>query len=238
MLDWLFAPMSGSSTHTIAPALAWHARLMVLAWGVMLPLGALTARYFKLTPGHHSRYDGPRQLDPKGWWHTHRLLQYGGIALMSLGVMWVWGQGGGAAVGAVAWWHMLAGWAVFALGWLQVLGGWLRGSKGGPGQTSLRGDHYDMTLRRRVFERLHKSLGWLAVGLSVAAIALGLVAADAPRWMACALLVWWLLLAAAAWRLQMQGRCIDTYQVIWGPDPVHPGNRVAPIGWGIRRPPN
>ena len=40
----------------------------------------------------------------------------------------------------------------------------------------------------------------------------------------------------AQWRLQRQGRCIDTYQAIWGPDPRHPGNRLKPVGWGVRRP--
>jgi hypothetical protein len=71
--------------------------------------------------------------------------------------------------------------------------------------------------------------------LAVLVIALGLVAADAPRWMALALAVWWLMLGALGWRWQTQGRCIDTYQAIWGPDPMHPGNRVPPLGWGVRR---
>jgi hypothetical protein len=236
MLEWLLLPLSGSAGHHIAPALAWHARLMVLAWGVMLPMGALTARYFKITPSH----DWPRQLDPKGWWHAHRLLQYGGVVLMSVGVVLVWFNGSSitGSASAAAWWHALGGWSLLALGWLQVLGGWMRGSKGGPSDTEMRGDHYDMTLRRRLFERLHKALGWLAVLAAVAVITLGLLAADAPRWMAGALLLWWLLLAGAAYRLQRQGRCIDTYQAIWGPGPHHPGNRVAPIGWGVRRRPN
>ena len=65
---------------------------------------------------------------------------------------------------------------------------------------------------------------------------MGLLIVDAPRWMALILGVWWLILMAAFTRLQAAGRCIDTYQAIWGPDPAHPGNHLRPIGWGVRRP--
>ena len=44
-----------------------------------------------------------------------------------------------------------------------------------------------------------------------------------------------MLLLMVAVRLQRAGRCIDTYQAIWGPDPCHPGNSRGVIGWGIRR---
>jgi hypothetical protein len=98
-----------------------------------------------------------------------------------------------------------------------------------------RGDHYDMTPHRLHFERVHKGLGWLSVLAALAVLGLGLQVADAPRWMAGLLAVWWLLLAVLAWQWQRQGRCIDTYQAIWGPDPRHPGNRLKPIGWGVRR---
>ena len=90
-----------------------------------------------------------------------------------------------------------------------------------------------MSPHRLPFERIHKSLGWLTVLSAMAVIALGLLVADAPRWMPLVLLAWW---PALALRWQGQGRCIDTYQAIWGPDPVHPGNRQRPIGWGVRRP--
>jgi hypothetical protein len=92
-----------------------------------------------------------------------------------------------------------------------------------------------MTGWRRVFERLHKGLGWLAVLVAALAILLGLGLVDAPRWMALTLALWWLALVAVFVRLQRAGRCIDTYQAIWGPDPAHPGNRLKPVGWGIRR---
>jgi hypothetical protein len=229
MWDWLATPLSGAPDHAIAPWAMWHARVMVLAWGVLLPLGGLLARYFKVT----ARQRWPQELDNKGWWRGHLALQWSGMALMGVGLLLAWGNSSGAS--AVARWHAWAGWGVATLGGLQLLSGLLRGSKGGPTDTSMRGDHYDMSAHRRRFEWLHKSMGWLAVLGSIAVICMGLLAADAPRWMMLSLWAWWLGLFAVGWHLQQSGRCVDTYQAIWGPDPAHPGNRLRPIGWGIRR---
>jgi hypothetical protein len=206
----------------------------VLGWGVLLPLGALLARCDLV----EARQRWPQQVDNRAWWHGHVGLQWAGIVAMSLGAALAWSQGLGAAGSPAARWHAGLGWAVCGLGWLQLVGAYSRGSKGGPGEAQLRGDHYDMTTWRRAFERLHKGLGWLALLLAPAVIVLGLVLADAPRWMLLVMLLWWLLLTAAFVRLQRRGRCIDTYQAIWGPDPVHPGNQRRPIGWGVRRPLN
>lgn len=230
MIDWLLTPLSGAAQHHLPTWAYWHARCMVLGWGVLLPLGALAARYLKVMPGQR----WPEQLDNKVWWHTHRALQWAGIAVMSLGALLAWGQGSRSSPAAL--WHAWAGWALVALGWLQVAAGLRRGSKGGPTDVRVHGDHYDMTPYRIAFERLHKGVGWLAVVAAMVVIALGLQVADAPRWMAWALAAWWLLLVLLAWHWQRQGRCIDTYQAIWGPDPRHPGNRLKPIGWGVRRP--
>jgi hypothetical protein len=124
---------------------------------------------------------------------------------------------------------------VLVLGWTQMLGGILRGSKGGPTDRQMAGDHYDMSRWRMVFERMHKGLGWLAIGLSVVVIVLGLLAADAPRWMLTTLLAWWLVLCSVGMHLQRRGCCIDTYQAIWGTHPDMPGLKRPPIGWGVRR---
>ncbi|MCU0924879.1 MAG: cytochrome b561 domain-containing protein [Hydrogenophaga sp.] len=228
-LAWWLSPMSGASEHHLPDWAIWHARTMVAAWAVLLPLGVLAARYFKVTPGQ----DWPGVKDNRFWWHAHRSLQYLGAGLIAIGVWLAWDRGGLAT--PVATWHHWLGWLVVVLGAGQLVSGWSRGSKGGPTDTNLRGDHYDMTRRRRWFERLHKGLGWLAIGIAVLTVVLGLITADAPRWMAGLLTAWWLLLACLAWRWQQQGRCIDTYQAIWGPDPSHPGNQQPVTGWGVRR---
>jgi hypothetical protein len=230
LLSWLMTPLSGAVDHSIQPWAYWHARSMVLGWGVLIPLGALLARYFKITP----RQSWPQELDSKVWWHGHRALQWLGVLVMSLGVMLAWGRSQGMSTAANA--HVWMGWVLVVLGWTQIVAGLARGSKGGPTSKQLRGDHYDMTPYRVWFERLHKSLGWLAVLGAIAVIVLGLVVADAPRWMLVVLGLWWLALTVAAWLWQRQGRCVDTYQAIWGPDAQHPGNTLQPIGWGIHRP--
>ena len=195
--------------------------------------------------GNSAQYRS-QQHAPLKTTHGHRRLQWAGVGVMTFGLWLAWNHaaeaGGGAGISTRAFTstaaraHAWAGWALCAVAWLQIAGGLARGSKGGPTDVQMRGDHYDMTPRRTSFERAHKALGWLAVVASMVVIALGLVVADAPRWMALVLALWWLVLAAVCAVLQQRGRCIDTYQAIWGPDPIHPGNRMSPVGWGVRRP--
>ena len=229
-MDWLNAPLAGAGEHHIAPWAMWHARSMVLAWGFLLPVGALAARFFKVLPDQN----WPAVVDHTGWWHMHRVFQWAGFGMMLIGLYLVYGQANGQ--GWLAQLHGWAGWFVVTLGALQVLSGLTRGSKGGPTAPQIRGDHYDMTPWRLLFERVHKYLGWLALLGSIGVIGAGLVLVNAPRWMPLLLLAWWLALTFAFVRLQRAGRCIDTYQAIWGPDPAHPGNQRKPIGWGVRRP--
>ncbi|WP_242702568.1 MULTISPECIES: cytochrome b561 domain-containing protein [Achromobacter] len=235
---WLATPISGSTGHFITSAVSWHGRIMTLAWGVLVPLAVMLARFFKVMP----RQPWPAALDNKAWWHGHRLCNYCAVALAVIGICLVWRQDGYR--GPVRDAHAFLGWSLFALGLLQVLGGHLRGTKGGPtaprrdaqgAVIDLHGDHYDMTPRRIRFERVHKSLGYFALLLAVAAIAMGLWTADAPRWMWLAIVCWWAGLFSLAARLQRQGRCIDTYQAIWGLDPSLPGAALEPVGWGVRK---
>jgi hypothetical protein len=225
MFDWVIAnlslSLSANPEHHIAPWASWHARLMVLSWGIVLPVGVLIARFYKITPSQ----DWPKVLDNKFWWYSHRTLQYLGISLMSIGVWFAWGQGGLSSAGAYA--HSIIGWVLLVAGWLQVLSSMVRGTTDG--------DHYHMTSKRLAFERFHKLIGWCAIALSIIGIILGLFLVDAPRWMLLVMAIWWLSLGVLFARLQQQGRCVDTYQAIWGPDLIHPGNRVKPTGWGVRR---
>ena len=242
VVDFLLEPWSGAADHRIPAVWAWHGRLMVLAGAVLFPVGVMLARYYKVT----RRQSWPRELDNRFWWNGHRLTQYLGVGLMSAAVALVWMDCSGGN------WtcspdritrHELAGLAVLGAGWVQIILGLARGSKGGPTDrgadpndpATWRGDHYDMTPRRIRFEWIHKLLGYLTLVLAVVAVVTGLVHADAPRWMFLALIVWWMGLLAWAVRMQRQGRNIDTYQAIWGPDPSHPGARRKPTGFGVSR---
>lgn len=229
LLSWLSTPLSGATTHSIATWTAWHARLMVLSWGILVPVGVFAARFYKVLPTQN----WPEELDNRNWWNAHRWFQGTAVLSMTAGLALAFGADRGESAAETV--HVALGWFLCLAGWLQVLAGVFRGSKGGPTDVLLRGDHYDMSPWRLWFERLHKGLGWVAVVVAVPTIALGLKVSDAPRWMAVVLIVWWTGLAVWFVRLQMRGRCIDTYQAIWGPDELHPGNRIQPIGWGISR---
>jgi len=125
-----------------------------------------------------------------------------------------------------------------------VVGAWLRGTHGGPIDPFTRkrrppqqwpGDHYSMTRRRIAFEYVHKTAGYALLALTIVALLSGLIEADAPRWMPILLGIWWAVMLGIFAALQRAGRCIDTYQAIWGLDPALPGNRRRPIGFGIVR---
>jgi hypothetical protein len=234
LMAWMMASLDGSRAHAVTGAVAWHGRLMVLTWAVLFPLGVLVARFGKITP----RQAWPTELDNKTWWIAHLVLQIGGGVCLLVGVsVMVAAQGGFAAPGR----HTIAGWCVVIGTVAQLIGGVFRGSKGGPtdpaADGSRTGDHYDMTRRRKVFEFAHKAIGYASLALAAYVIWTGLWLANGPRWMWYALIVWWGGLLAAGIVLQASGRAVDTYQAIWGPDLEHPGNRLPPPGWGMRRPP-
>jgi hypothetical protein len=232
MMDWLLVPIDATRGHQLDVYGAWHGRMMVLAWAVLFPIGIIVARFFKITP----KQQWPEQLDNKFWWFSHLGLQFtAGLAVIAaLGLIWLSPMRSG-----VSGLHTLLGWTVTLACAMQFLGGWLRGSKGGPtsptADGSLVGDHFSMTRRRRIFEYVHKGLGYIAVILACAATLNGLWLVNAPRFMWLGLSLWWICLVAAWIILQRQGLAVDTYQAIWGPDPNLPGNRMKPIGYGVRR---
>ncbi|MBW4707186.1 cytochrome b561 domain-containing protein [Roseobacter sp. YSTF-M11] len=233
MMEWLSAPMDAARMHEVGWHLSWHARLMVAAWGVLVPLGIFIARYFKIMPGQQ----WPDKLDSHFWWNTHRICQYSACLLMGVGL---WLVLTAPAFVSLPGPHALLGWTALSLAAVQIVGGILRGTKGGPTEPSadgsLHGDHFDMSTRRLVFEYVHKTIGYAALLLSVLTILSGLWQANAPNWMWVCLAVWWAGLVVASAALQRRGMAVDTYQAIWGPDPSLPGNQRKPIGLGVERP--
>lgn len=209
----------------VTAAMAVHAGLMLTAWGLLIPAGGIVARYYKVLPGQ----DFPAVHGDLTWWSWHQGLQYGGIALASAALIVILRETGGG-FGTL---HGRCGLAVMGLGWLQVASGWLRGSRGGPtgaradpaDPATWRGDHYDMTRHRRVFEGWHKPAGWAAVILSAVTVMLGTALVGAPSWLMA--LVGALQAATAVGLIDgaTRGRWVDTYAALWGTDRRHPGNR-------------
>lgn len=200
---------------------------MVLGWGVLAPLAVIIARFMKVWPGQN----WPLEVDSQIWWHTHWMGQTLVLVLSVIGFALVLPPDL-TRVGLHDW----LGYGVLAGLVVQVLLGLFRGSKGGPtGPKGLRGDHYDMTPWRRMFEALHKSIGYGVLLLAATTILAGLWKANAPHWMWLALGLWWPMLLLLFTYLQKRGLAVDTYQAIWGVDPSHPGNAMQHPGWGVRR---
>lgn len=221
MWAWLLSEVDVTRPHEIGPAIAWHGRAMVFAWGILAPLAVVMARYFKIMPGQ----DWPRELDNQVWWRSHWIGHSCVLALSLGGLFLVW-RSPMAEISL----HGCLGYATLLGLTVQVALGVLRGTKGGPTAPapdgSFTGDHYDMTPRRRSFERVHKTAGYAVLGLASVTILFGLWHANGPRWMWIMLILWWLALCAASMIWHRQGRVIGSYQAIWGPDPKHPGNRL------------
>ncbi len=209
----------------LPPAMASHAALMLVTWGLMIPMGGVVARYFKVTP----RQNFPEEVDSRFWWDWHRSLQYGGMALSSAGLILIlWETGGRLAT-----LHGRCGLAVMTIGWLQVASALLRGSKGGAtdrradpsAPATWRGDHYDMSRRRLAFEIWHKNAGWIVIVLAGVTILLGIDLIGAPEWLLVLVAMFQAAVVMALVDGRLRSRWVDTYAALWGPDPIHPGNR-------------
>lgn len=233
VFQWLLLPLDNERGHNVSSLVAWHGRLMVLAWAVLSPSAILAARYFKIMPNQN----WPVVLDNPLWWRWHWKIQVL-VAFLSVFALGLAIASNSARVSFVA--HSVTGYALLALMFIQILGGVLRGSKGGPTDPApdgtWRGDHYDMTQHRLLFERIHKTAGYVTIFLSIAVIVLGLWVANAPRWMWLVIAAWWTVLIMLTLYLQFTRGAVDTYQAIWGPSLDHPGNRMRKYGlWTFRR---
>ena len=203
-----------------------HGVLMLLAWIGLLPTGVLVARYLKVRRGQ----DFPRELDNPLWFYFHVASQYAGMAIACLGVVIVWNALGSFDVADR---HAQLGAIVMSLGILQIVASWLRGTKGGPTDKGAdparpetwRGDHYDMTLRRRLFEVWHKTAGYVALALAVPTAMMGLDRLGVPNSVQLLPAALAVAFVVAMVLFERAGRRVPTYWAIWGPDPTHPGNR-------------
>lgn len=230
MWEWFLSPIDAARPHEVGFAISWHARSMVLGWGVVAPLAVFVARFFKVLP----KQDWPHQLDSQVWWRSHWMGQALVLGLSIMGLVLVMPPNF-----AEMSLHRSLGYAVLIGAVAQIALGLMRGTKGGPTAPapdgSLRGDHYDMTPWRRLFETAHKALGYGLLLLAVVAIIVGLWEANGPRWMWLTLGLWWTALLCLFVTLQKRGMAVDTYQAIWGADMAHPGNQGPAPKWGMRR---
>lgn len=223
-VEWLLGSIDATRPHEITPAQAWHGRLMLLAWGICIPLGIFIARYLKVTPNQI----WPEELDNIFWWRSHLTLQIGGTGIMLLALCIILTFSNSLASFPVNW-HGWIGWTIISLACMQIASGYLRGSKGGPTAPSadgnLRGDHFDMSRRRVLFEAFHKTVGYLLLLGGASGVLHGMWTANASRWMFVCIISFWVLLGVSALIISRRFVVRNTYHAIWGPDPNLPGNQ-------------
>jgi hypothetical protein len=141
---------SAEAEQDLRPVLAVHGFMMFVAWGILLPGGILSARYLKSLKGD-------------GWYQIHVYLQYSGIAIMFLGVLFAAAELRGFYVSSV---HVKFGVAALLLAGFQPLNAYFRPKRPANGEVPPR--------NRVLWEYLHVITGRSAIIVGVVALFTGM----------------------------------------------------------------
>lgn len=208
----------------------YHAILMFVIWMILVPLSIISIRYCKPRPTPHGIRQKVKLANVAWWWfYVHKYILYFAIGLLLVGAVAavVVSRGFSGSV------HSLFGIMAVVLACLQIASSWLRGTHGGryyytadPNDpTTWRGDHFNMTPRRRMFEAFHKNVGYFACFFAVGAVASGLMQFPMPA-LTIVMLATALVIIVLCLVLEHQGRKYDTYRSVFGNDPDHPYNKA------------
>lgn len=207
-----------------------HAYLMFACWFILVPFGIMAIRFLKTKPVPEGLPRGVSKLDPLFmWWGMHIWSLYTAMTLSLLGAAIAIYVSGGFSGSLHAWF----GGGTVLFGSLQIIAAWYRGTHGGPNHVnsdqddpdSWRGDHFDMTPQRRLFEAYHKTGGYFAVMLALGAVTTGLMQFWMP-WIAALLVLILLGGFALVVFAEITGQRHDTYKAVFGNHPDHPGNKM------------
>lgn len=207
----------------------YHAILMVGIWFVLVPLCIIAIRFGKPKPTLNGITQEVKVTNLVWWWfsvHKFGLYLAIGLSLVGLAVAMMASRGFSGSV------HSVFGIMTVLLGCLQVVSSLLRGKHGGrnyhkavPNDPSTwRGDHYDMTPRRRKFEAFHKTAGYFAGFFAVGAVASGLMQFSMPGLAAFTVIVV-LVAMLVCIVLEYKGLRYDTYRAAHGYNLEHPYNK-------------
>eukprot|EP00592_Proboscia_alata_P000453 CAMPEP_0194370940 /NCGR_PEP_ID=MMETSP0174-20130528/19281_1 /TAXON_ID=216777 /ORGANISM="Proboscia alata, Strain PI-D3" /LENGTH=373 /DNA_ID=CAMNT_0039148687 /DNA_START=186 /DNA_END=1307 /DNA_ORIENTATION=+ len=147
----IIATGAGALTQTIII----HGSIMLVGWGLLLPTGAIVARF-----GKHR---------PNAWWFKlHRVIQPLGLTFALIG--WIiallnFTTLEGSFDGRLNYPHALLGMTTMCIGLIQPLNAIVRphGPEEGKPKSTLR----------FVWEITHKGLGWLGIGLGICTVGIG-----------------------------------------------------------------
>ncbi|EEF46893.1 dopamine beta-monooxygenase, putative [Ricinus communis] len=144
--------MSGSAEaeQDLRPVLAVHGFMMFLAWGILLPGGILAARYLKHVKGD-------------GWYQVHVYLQYSGLAIVLLGLLFAVAELRGFYVSSL---HVKFGLTAIFLACVQPVNAYMRPKKPVNGE--------EVSSKRLVWEYFHIIVGRCAIIAGVASLFTGI----------------------------------------------------------------
>ncbi|KAF7842923.1 cytochrome b561, DM13 and DOMON domain-containing protein [Senna tora] len=141
---------SAEAEQDLLPVLAVHGVMMFLAWGVLLPGGILAARYAKHLKGDL-------------WFRIHVYLQYSGLTIILLALLFAVGELRGFYVSSL---HVKFGIAAILLACIQPVNAYIRPQK------SANGEH--VTSNRIIWEYFHINVGRSAIIVGIAALFTGM----------------------------------------------------------------
>ncbi|KAK4760771.1 hypothetical protein SAY87_005664 [Trapa incisa] len=134
----------------LRPVLAVHGFMMFLAWGILLPSGIMAARYLKHVKGD-------------GWFKIHVYLQYCGLAIVFLGLLFAVAELRGFYIEVG---HVKFGLAAIILACMQPVNGYFR-----PKRPTNGGD---IPRERIVWEYFHAIVGRCSIPVGIAALISGM----------------------------------------------------------------
>ncbi|KAF9616558.1 hypothetical protein IFM89_030325 [Coptis chinensis] len=168
---------SAEAEQDLRPVLAVHGFMMFVAWGILLPGGILAARYLK-------------HLKGDGWYQIHVYLQYSGLAIVMLGIIFAVAELRGFFFGST---HVKFGITAIFLVCVQPVNAFLRPKKPENGE--------QVSSRRVYWEYLHVIVGRSAIVAGIAALFSGMkhlgerYGGENVKGLNWALIVWFLMVA-------------------------------------------
>lgn len=141
---------SAEAEQDLRPVLAVHGFMMFLAWGILLPGGILAARYLKHVKGD-------------GWYQIHVYLQYSGLAIVLLGLLFAVAELRGFYASSL---HVKFGLAAIFMACLQPVNASMRPKKPANGE--------EISSKRLLWEYFHIIVGRCAIIVGIAALFSGM----------------------------------------------------------------
>lgn len=141
---------SAEAEQDLRPVLAVHGFMMFLAWGILLPGGILAARYLKHVKGD-------------GWYQIHVYLQYSGLAIVLLALLFAVAELQGFYVSSL---HVKFGITAIVLVCVQPLNAFVRPKKPANGE--------EISSKRLIWEYSHFIVGRCAIIAGIVALFTGM----------------------------------------------------------------